>query len=79
MEVSLINVNVSNKTVTSALFSELLLCVCCSLKIISLKIIFIPKRHILSRHILLYFHFEVLSVDLPRMMVLATEKVGIYL
>ena len=56
MEISLINVNVSNKRVTSTLFSELLLCQL-FLNNNQLKIILMPKRHILGRHIPLSFMF----------------------
>ena len=55
MNISLINVNVSYKNVTSnTQFSELSLCLL-FLKIHLLKIILMPKRHILGQHILLPF------------------------
>ena len=47
MEISLVNVNVPYERVASAKFSELFLCLM-FLKINQLKIIVMPKRHILG-------------------------------
>ena len=60
MEISLINVNVSYKRVTSSRFSELFLCLL-FLKNNQLKIILTPKRHILRWQILLPFTFQQLK------------------
>lgn len=54
MEISLINANVSYTRVISAQFSELRLCLQ-PLKTNQLKIIVMPKRHILEGQILLSF------------------------
>ena len=54
IQISLINVNVSYKMVTSTWFSELLLCLQ-FLKNNQLKMILMPKRHILEWQVLLPF------------------------
>lgn len=52
MEISLLNVNVSYRRVTSVEFPELLLCLL-FLRSNQPKVIIMPKRHILSWQILL--------------------------
>lgn len=56
MGISFINVNIPYKRITSTGFSELLQC-WLFLKNNQLKIIFMPKTHILGCHILLPFIF----------------------